>query len=147
MVCRPLEPSDLRYANFFSFYLYFFAILISADLDINSQKRIKRVFYFINRILGNKVKKRLALVILRIALKFTRCKGIFLFPFNIKKYKSQKFHNFKINIPMEPQKVIQDIYGNDWKTPKIGWSYYDPKNAHVTKIKKLNKIWKYEDIL
>ena len=145
MICRPLEPSDLRYANFFSFYLYFCALLLTADLDINSLKLTKRVFYSINKILSNRVRQIFALIILKIALMFTTCKGIFLFPFNIQNTKPHKFHNVIINIPIEPEKVIQSIYGDNWRIPKRGWSYYDPKNANITKIMKLNERWDYKN--
>ena len=50
------------------------------------------------------------------------------------KYTSQKIANW----------LVREIYGEDWHIPKEGWSYYDPENVNVTKVKKLTDKWDYK---
>lgn len=141
---RPLEPSNLKFTNLFSFVFYFTAILLSADLDKRNNHNIKKLFYYMNCVIPEKVRKIISRYIINTSLFFTSRKGTYEFPFQLYELKDSDLHGIKIFIPRKSKLVVQDIYGKEWRTPIVDWSYYDPKNAHLTKVKKLIDKWDYK---
>ena len=127
IIIRPIEPSDLRFTNIFSYYLYFLAILCSSDLDSNNNSSIKKIFYYLNKILNYNIRKYFSYFILKITIFITSCKGTYLFPFSIKKIIKYKFYDFFIYIPFDAKYVVKKTYGDEWNIPKKSWSYYDQK--------------------
>ena len=141
---RPLEPSNLKFTNFFSFLFYFLAILLSADLDKRNNHNIKKLFYCMNCAIPKRVREIISRHIINTSLFFTSRKGTYEFPFQLYELKDSDLHGIKIFIPKKSKCVVQDIYGKEWRTPIVDWSYYDPKNAHLTKVKKLIDKWDYK---
>lgn len=141
--CRAIEPSDLRFANIFSFVVYCFANMLSADLDPQDGKKLKFLFLYLNYLIPYKIRKKVSLFLIKTSLWFTTCKGVYVFPFTLNCIEKINFHGFQVNVPSNPEKVVKEIYGAEWSIPKRGWSYYDPKNADETKIKKAKAVWEY----
>ena len=141
---RPLEPSDQRFANPISFLVYWLAMLLNSDLDNNNQINIKSFFYRFNLLIPKKIRLFLSYIFINLSLSLTECRGTYRFPFQLKELTPTDLHGIKIYIPKNSKLVVREIYGEDWHIPKEGWSYYDPENVNVTKVKKLTDKWDYK---
>lgn len=142
---RPLEPCLLKLTNVLSFLLYFFSLLITADIDKNDKHKVKYIFYVINKILHSKFRRALSLMFLKLSLMLTSCKGVYQFPFSLVSLRSTKIRDIDIFIPRNSKKIVESIYGKNWKTPQKNWSFYDPENKNFTEVKKINKKWNYNN--
>lgn len=58
--------------------------------------------------------------------------------------KSIPFYQGRVLIPKESEKLVEHIYGSEWRTPKDKWRFYSDENKNKTQILFVYKIWPYK---
>ena len=99
-----------------------------------------------NKLLSKKIKKWLYIRLINFSkmcgAKFSKRAIPFHF---FENFITIDFYGDKITIPKKNIKLLEFIYGKDWKIPMDDWVFYDDKNKSLTKIKYIDESWDYEN--
>lgn len=60
------------------------------------------------------------------------------------KFKLHPFYNSNMYVPHDPERVIEFIYGSEWRIPQDEWRWYDEKNKSVTGFEIVDEQFNYD---
>ena len=156
-VIRPHEVASIyRHTPFFTYLLYWVATLMVSYpsgflgnvFRPLSRSEFVQIFLASSfRILPKEMRRKLCLVVLKWTKK---CGGIFqktgIPGIYFNKFVMRDFYGGQVLVPDEPERLLRCIYGEDWRTPKDEWSFYDDSNKGHTGIVFIDEIWNYDQM-
>ncbi len=154
---RPHElPVVFKRAPYIAVVLYWIAAFMSAypagflgntimPLSKNELIRIILVSFF--KLLPSNIRKKISVHALRWSIK---CGGTYqktgIPEIFFQKFIEWDFYGSQVMVPVEPERLLQCIYGESWRVPKESWSFYDEGNRGETGIVFIDEVWNYDNM-
>ena len=157
-VIRPHETASKDKNNFFAHIFYW----LSASVFIypntinkfrfkeeNKQINYKNLSKFLVAWLSNIFPLKMKIIIFKSFIWLSKKSGgrfqKTAMPLNLfKEFKLYPFYNSSIYVPNKPERVLEFIYGREWKIPKDKWQFYDKENLSITRIEIIDEQFNYD---
>ena len=107
-------------------------------------KKAKFIIVKLTDVLPELFRLRLAQFLHKIAKRTGNRRGLVVTPSHYFMNLSDKsFYGMKFRVPAEAEDYLAYYYGEDWRTPKRGWTYVRKDRLLISKTERIGEEWEY----